>query len=183
MSTLPTHLTIGETATITVRVESSEPFAMAIALSDAYYPGRGVRFDGSAATAQATSADLDLTITGTASTADLPAVQDWPADEDWPAGVAPLAVRAGARFPGGALASASFLSGWRSPRRGERNASPPVRGTVLASWRPLYPAAGGPLPHLVGSRAAGPGRVPRAELVLGRRRPAVHEGEVDLRRL
>ena len=109
LTPLPTELAVGETAVIGVRVQSSEPFVMAIALSDAYYPGRGVLFDGSAAKPQSTSADLYLTITGRQSTADLPAVQDWPADEDWPAGVAPLAVRVGARFPGGVVVGESFL--------------------------------------------------------------------------
>jgi len=111
LTPLPTELAVGETAVICVRVQSSEPFLMAIALSDAYYPGRGVRFDGSAAQPRATSADLCLTITGRASTADLPAAQDWPADEDWAAGVAPLAVRVGARFPGGRIVGATFLFG------------------------------------------------------------------------
>ena len=111
LTPLPTELAVGETAVICVRVQSSEPFLMAIALSDAYYPGRGVRFDGSAAQPRATSADLCLTVTGRASTADLPAVQDWPADEDWAAGIAPLAVRVGARFPGGRIVGASFLFG------------------------------------------------------------------------
>ena len=110
LTPLPSELAVGETAVIGVRVQSSEPFLMAIALSDAYYPGRGVRFDGSAAATRSTSADLYLTITGRESTADLPAVQDWPADEDWPAGVAPLAVRVGARFPGGVVGE-SFLFG------------------------------------------------------------------------
>ncbi len=109
LTPLPTHLAVGESAVLAVRVESSEPFVMAIALSDAYYPGRGVQFDGSAAQAGATSGDLFLTITGRESTTDLPAVQDWPADEDWPSGVAPLAVRVGARFPGGAVIAESFL--------------------------------------------------------------------------
>jgi hypothetical protein len=111
LTELPDQLAVGETAVIGVRVESSEPFLMAIALSDAYYPGRGVRFDGSAAAPRATSADLYLTITGTGSTADLPAVQDWPADEDWDAGVLPLAVRVGARFPGGVVIGETFLFG------------------------------------------------------------------------
>lgn len=109
LSPLPTQLAIGETAVIAVRVESSEPFVMAIALSDAYYPGRGVSFDGSSAQPGGTSADLYLTVTGRAPTADLAAVENWPADEDWAAGAAPLAVRAGARFAGGSVASASFL--------------------------------------------------------------------------
>jgi len=56
-------------------------------------------------------ADLYLTVTGRESTAGLPAVQDWPVDEDWDAGVAPLVVRAGVRFAGGYVASASWLFG------------------------------------------------------------------------
>jgi len=111
LTLLPTELAIGETREICVRVESSEPFVMAIALSDAYYPGRGVLFDGSSARAHTTSADLCLTITGRDSTSDLPAVTDWPADEDWPAGVVPLAVRVGARFPGGVIVGSTFLFG------------------------------------------------------------------------
>ena len=109
LTPLPTHLAVGETAVIGVHVESSEPFVMAIALSDAYYPGRGVSFDGSPAQPGGTSADLYLTVTGRTPTADLAAVENWPAEEDWPAGAAPLAVRAGARFAGGGVASASFL--------------------------------------------------------------------------
>ena len=111
LTPLPTELAVGETATIGVRVESSEPFVMAIALSDAYYPGRGVLFDGSAAQPRATSADLYLTITGREPTADLAAVTDWPADEDWAAGAAPLAVRVGARFPGGGIVGMTYLFG------------------------------------------------------------------------
>jgi hypothetical protein len=109
LTPLPTHLAVGETAVIGVHVESSEPFVMAIALSDAYYPGRGVLFDGSSAETRATSADLYLTITGRESTAELAAVQNWPGDEDWPAGVAPVAVRAGVRFAGGGLVGTSFV--------------------------------------------------------------------------
>ncbi len=106
---LPTKLAVGETATIQVHVESSEPFVMAIALSDAYYPGRGVFFDGSAAATRTTSADLYLTITGKESTADLGPVVDWPGEEDWVGGAAPVAVRVGVRFAGGGLESETFL--------------------------------------------------------------------------
>jgi hypothetical protein len=109
LTPLPIELAVGETAVICVRVESSEPFVMAIALSDAYYPGRGVLFDGSSAQTRSTSTDLCLTVTGRESTADLAAVEDWPGDEDWPAGVAPLAVRVGARFAGGGVISTSYL--------------------------------------------------------------------------
>lgn len=105
---LPSRLAVGESAVIGVRVQSSEPFVMAVALSNAYYPGRGVSFDGSPAHPRDTSADLYLTITGRAPTADLAAVQDWPAGEDWPAGVAPVAVAVGARFAGGAVIGTQF---------------------------------------------------------------------------
>ena len=39
-------------------MESSEPFLMAVALLDAYHPGRDVRFDGSSAQPRAATADL-----------------------------------------------------------------------------------------------------------------------------
>lgn len=109
LTPLPSQLAVGETAVIGVHVASSQPFVMAIALSDAYYPGRGVSFDGSSAQPGGTSAELYLTVTGRASTADLAAVENWPGEEDWAAGAAPLAVRAGARFAGGGVASATFL--------------------------------------------------------------------------
>ncbi len=108
LTPLPTELAVGESAVIGVRVESSEPFVMAIALSDAYYPGRGVTFNGSPAHPQDTQADLYLTITGRASTAALAPVVDWPADEDWPGGVAPVAVGVGARFAGGGVVGTRF---------------------------------------------------------------------------
>jgi len=115
LTPLPSELAVGESAVIGVRVQSSEPFVMAIALSNAYYPGRGVLFDGSPAQPRATSADLYLTITGKASTAGLGAVQDWPAEEDWPAGVAPVAVAVGARFAGGGVVGAQFPFAVRVP--------------------------------------------------------------------
>ena len=108
LTPLPTELAVGETATIGVRVESSKPFVMAIALSNAYYPGRAVLFDGSPAQPAATSADLYLTVKARGSTAGLAPVQNWPADEDWPAGVAPVAVAVGARFAGGGVVGTQF---------------------------------------------------------------------------
>lgn len=81
---------------------------MAIALSNPYYPGRAVLFDGSPAQAGGTSADLYLTITARSSSADLGPVQNWPADEDWSAGVAPVAVAVGARFAGRGVVGTQF---------------------------------------------------------------------------
>ncbi len=115
LTPLPAELAVGQSAIIGVRVRSSERFVMAIALSDAYYPGRGVAFDGSPAHARDTSADLYLTIIGRAPTAELAAVQDWPADEDWPEGVAPVAVAVGARFEGGGVVGARFPFGVSVP--------------------------------------------------------------------
>jgi len=111
LTPLPTQMSVGETAVIRVRAISSEPFVMSIALSDAYFPGRAVRFDGGPAQPGATSADHELTITARAPTADLPAAQDWPTDEDWPAGIAPLAVRVGVRFGGGLIVGTSYVFG------------------------------------------------------------------------
>ncbi len=110
LTPLPTELAVGESAIVGVRVESAEPFVLAIALSDAYYPGRGVSFGGSPAHPRDTSA-LYLTISGRAPTAGLAAVHDWPADEDWPAGLAPVAVAVGARFTGGGVVGVRFPFG------------------------------------------------------------------------
>ncbi len=108
LTPLPTELAVGESVVIGVRVESSEPFVMAIALSNAYFPGRGVFFGSSPAHPRDTVADFFLTMTGRASTADLPPAQDWPYDEDWPGGVAPVAVAVGARFAGEGIIGKQF---------------------------------------------------------------------------
>ena len=108
LNRLPTHLAVGESYTIQVRVTSDEPFLIAMAMSDEYYPGRGIFFDGIDMATQATEAILSLEVTGKNSTADLPAVQDWPTTEDWPAGVAPAAVVVGVRYQNGDVVSQQF---------------------------------------------------------------------------
>lgn len=108
LTPLPTHLAVGESYTIQVRVTSDEPFLMAMAMPDAYYPGRGIFYHGIDIATQATEAVLQLELTGKASTADLPAVQDWPSTEDWPAGVAPASVVVGVRFQNGQVVSQRF---------------------------------------------------------------------------
>lgn len=105
---LPTQLAVGETYTIQVKVASHEPFLIAMAMPDAYYPGRGIFFHGNDMATQTTEAVLQLELTGKASTADLPAVQDWPTTEDWPAGVAPAAVVVGVRYRHGEVVSQQF---------------------------------------------------------------------------
>ena len=108
LTRLPTQLAVGESYTIQVRVTSHEPFLIAMAMSDEYYPGRGIFFAGIDMVTQATEAILRLEVTGKNSTADLPAVQDWPTTEDWPAGVAPASVVVGVRYEGGQVVSQRF---------------------------------------------------------------------------
>ncbi|MFN2224981.1 MAG: hypothetical protein ACK2UY_01715 [Anaerolineae bacterium] len=97
-------LEVGETYTFDIEVTSDEMFQMAMAQTDAYYPGRGVTWHGQDHVTRGTYALLHLTVTGKNSTADLQAVCDWPLQGDcWPDGVAPLAIAVGARFKKGEL--------------------------------------------------------------------------------
>ncbi|MBM2848718.1 MAG: hypothetical protein HW418_1660 [Anaerolineales bacterium] len=108
LTELPTQLAVGQSHTIQVQVTSDEPFLMAMAMPDTYYPGRGIFIHGIDIALHTTEAVLLLEVTGKASTADLPAVQDWPATEDWPAGVAPASVVVGVRFQNGQVVSQRF---------------------------------------------------------------------------
>lgn len=98
----PMELSVGESYTFDLSIESDEPFILAMAMMDAYYPGRGVFSPGGDRAAAGTSALLHLTITGRQATAFLPAVCNWPeSGMCWPEGVAPLAIVVGVRFAGG----------------------------------------------------------------------------------
>ena len=105
----PTELAVGESYTFDILVTSDEPFLMAVAMTDAYYPGRGVFWNGSDRVNNNTEALLSLTVTGKASTSELPAVCDWPEPGVcWDEGEAPIAIVAGARFQGGFVISEVF---------------------------------------------------------------------------
>lgn len=105
----PLELDVGESYTFDILVTSTEPFAVALAMPDAYYPGRGVYWHARDRAAQSTSALLHLTMTGKDSTADLAAVCDWPEPGDcWPEGVAPVSIVVGARFSGGLVYTEAF---------------------------------------------------------------------------
>ena len=102
-------LAVGESYTFDIAVTSDEPFTLAVAMTDAYYPGRGVFWHGIDRASRSTSALLQLTMTGKASTAGLPAVCDWPEPGYcWPDGVAPVSIVAGVRFAGGVTVSEVF---------------------------------------------------------------------------
>jgi hypothetical protein len=105
----PLELEVGESITFEISIKSSEPFIMAAAMVDQYYPGRSIYWSGIDRESWATSATLHLTITGKASTADLFAVCDWPEPGVcWPEGVAPVAIAAGVRFQGGEIVGQHF---------------------------------------------------------------------------
>jgi hypothetical protein len=103
-------LTVGEPYTFEVEVTSDDPFVLAAAQTDAFYPGRGVFWHGGDRTTHAESATLELTITGKSSTAGLPQVCGWPEPDTpcWPEGTAPVSIVAGARFKGGVTIAEVF---------------------------------------------------------------------------
>ncbi len=105
-------LAVGESHTFEITVESDEAFAIAQALQNAYYPGRGLNWRSSGVVTNATHASLYLTATAKSSTADLPAVCDWPEPGlCWHPGTAPISIVAGARYKGGQLLSEQFNFG------------------------------------------------------------------------
>ncbi len=107
---LPIRLEVGQSETISIKVTSYEPFIMTMAMSDAYFPGRGVFFSGSDTATHATSTMLQLTITGKNSTADLAQVCGWyaPESECVGPGVAPLAVVVRILYKGGVTYAEQF---------------------------------------------------------------------------
>jgi hypothetical protein len=108
----PLVLEVGESYTFEILVESDEPFIWAMAMTDAYYPGRGMHWHGGDRATQDTSATLQLTMTGKKSTAGLPAVCDWPEPGDcWPEGVAPASIVVGVRYKGGQVVAETFAFG------------------------------------------------------------------------
>lgn len=103
------ELAVGESHTFEIHITSKEPFVLAMALTNAYYPGRGIYWHDSDRATQDTSAVLYLTMTGKGATADLPAVCDWPEPGDcWPEGVAPVSIAAGVRYEGGQVVAEEF---------------------------------------------------------------------------
>ena len=90
------YLEPGESYTFEVQVESDTPFLTAAVMPDQYFPGRGVFFNKGDHVAGGTSADMQITVTGKNSTADLPG------------GFAPISVVVGVRFQGGQISVAQY---------------------------------------------------------------------------
>jgi hypothetical protein len=101
-------LPVGESHTFEVQITSSEPFNLAMVMTDEYYPGRSV-FSTHDRAGGSTEATLYLTLTGKMSTAELWPVCDWPEPGVcWSEGVAPMSIVAGVRFAGGAVVAERF---------------------------------------------------------------------------
>ena len=103
------ELDVGESYTFDVEITSDEPFVLALALPNQYYPGRGIKWHGCDQATHSTSAVLHLIMTGKKLTADLPAVCYGPEPDDCgPEGVAPASIVAGVRFKGGQVVAREF---------------------------------------------------------------------------
>ncbi len=103
------ELTVGQSYTFEIEVAKGKPFILAMAMPDAYYPGRSIIWHGNDIAHRDDSALLQLTMFATSPTADLAAVCDWPEPGTcWPAGVAPVSIVAGVRFEKGVVLSERF---------------------------------------------------------------------------
>ncbi len=91
----PTQLGIGESYTVEILVESDELFALAAVQADVQYPAYIASHGGDRET-RATSAVLQLTLTGRRSTSALPG------------GVTPAEIAVGIIYPGGQIVSERF---------------------------------------------------------------------------
>jgi len=95
---LPATMNVGDEYTVSVLVESDQPFISASALPSLYYPGKGVvAVQGGDRSGNGTSAILDVTFKAKSDTARMEG------------GVAPVYVVVGARYGGGNVATDEFV--------------------------------------------------------------------------
>ena len=111
-------LDIGESYTFTIEIESDEPFILAMAMPDVYYPGRAIEFRGNDIAHQDESALLQLTMTGKGSTADFEQVCGWPEPETkcWPEGTVPVSIVVGVRYRANEVVMERFDFAVKVPR-------------------------------------------------------------------
>ncbi len=103
------NLKVGQSYTFEIEVAEGDPFVLAMAMPDAYYPGRSIIWHGNDIVQRDDSALLQLTMIATSPTEDLARVCDWPEPETcWPNGVAPVSIVAGVRFVKGVVLSERF---------------------------------------------------------------------------
>lgn len=95
---LPSAMSIGETRTVIVHVESDQQFLSALALPSFPFPGKGVvAVQGGDRAGRGTSATLEVTFQAKSSTAAMPD------------GAAPVHVVVGVRYAGGYVAVQDYL--------------------------------------------------------------------------
>jgi hypothetical protein len=95
---LPSTMSVGETATVIVRVDSDQEFISIQAMPSLEFPGKGVvAVQGGDRTGRGTSATLELTFKAKSSTA------------QFPDGVAPVHVVVGVRYGGGYVAVQEYV--------------------------------------------------------------------------
>ena len=95
---LPSTMSVGETSTVIVHVESDQEFISIQALPSFQFPGKGVvAVQGGDRAGRGTSATLELTFKAKGSTAALPG------------GVAPVHVVVGVRYGGGYVAVQEYI--------------------------------------------------------------------------
>ena len=103
------ELEVGESYTFDIEIASGPSFTLAMAMPDAYYPGRAIAWHGNDIAHGGNSAVLHLTVTGKGSTADFEAVCDWPEPGTcWPDGVVPASIVVGVRSTQGEVLSERF---------------------------------------------------------------------------
>ena len=101
---LPSTMTVGETSTVIVHVESDQPFISAQALPSFQFPGKGVvAVQGGDRVGSGTSATLAVTFEAKSSTANMPE------------GRAPVHVVVGVRYAGGYVAVQDYVFYVRVP--------------------------------------------------------------------
>lgn len=105
ISGLPSTMNVGDTATVVVQITSDQEFLYAQMLPTSWFPGRGVVAvnQGGDRVQGGTTATLEVTFVAKASTADFPNEGACPTG-----GVAPVAVVAGVRYPGGYVVQQRF---------------------------------------------------------------------------
>ena len=95
---LPLTMSVGETQTVIVHVESDQEFISILALPSFPFPGKGVvAVQGGDRAGRGTSATLQITFQGKSSTAAMPG------------GVAPVFAVVGVRYGGGYVAVQQYL--------------------------------------------------------------------------
>jgi hypothetical protein len=95
---LPSTMTVGETYTVIVQVDSDQSFISAQALPSFQFPGKGVvSVQGGDRTGSGTSATLEVTFKAKSSTARMPD------------GAAPVYVVVGVRYGGGYVAVQEYI--------------------------------------------------------------------------